>query len=52
MTSSVSDFNADVELRDTIGPFNKWKSRTAGAFSSDEGTFTNQTRNVVDVGRD
>ena len=42
-----SGAKVDVELKDTIGPFNDWGSRTAGAFSIDGDVFTNQTGKVV-----
>lgn len=52
LASEINEYRADVELTDTIGPINSWRSRKAGAFSAESGTFTNQTQNAVDVGGD
>lgn len=47
VTLSSEQADVDVELLDTIGPINRWKSRSPGAFAVDEDSFTNQTGDVV-----
>lgn len=46
----ISDtYTVEVELLDSFGPLNQWRSRKTGAFTKASGQFTNQTRNAVDV---
>ncbi len=48
-SSETSAYEVEVELHDTPGPLNRWTSRTREAFSTENGVFTNQTNNAVDV---
>lgn len=38
---------AEIELRDTAGPINQWRSRRVGAFGIEGDVFTNQTEKLV-----
>lgn len=42
LSAASGNYEAVVDLIDDPGPLNTWKSRTAGAWGSDQGTFLNQ----------
>jgi hypothetical protein len=46
LDAQSGSYTCDVELLDTVGPLNDWKSRKKEAFSIDRDKFTNQTNRV------
>ncbi len=47
LDAQADAYTCDVELLDTVGPFNDWRSRKKNAFSVDQDKFTNQTNRLV-----